>query len=73
MSLIEDIKAKADQSGDGKVSKDDLESMKDGNNDGIIDKLKGMADQNEDGRLSFDDIKSIDLGGTLKDIKGKIF
>ena len=73
MGLIDDIKAKADKNGDGKASKEDLESLRDGNNDGVIDKLKSIADQNGDGKISLDDVKSIDLGATFGDIKNKLF
>lgn len=73
MGLLDDIKNKVDQNGDNKLSKDDLDSLKDGSNDGVLDKLKSIADQNEDGRVSFDDIKKIDLGSTFEDIKNKLF
>lgn len=36
MSILDDIKAKADTNGDGKISKDDLEALKGGEHDEII-------------------------------------
>lgn len=73
MGLLEDIKAKIDQNDDGKATKEDLDSLKDGDNDGVIDKLKSIADQNDDDKLNFDDVKNIDLGATFGDIKNKLF
>lgn len=73
MSLLDDIKAKIDTNGDGKISADDLEALKGDGNEGVIDKLKNSADQNADGKLSFDDIKEFDLGGVINDLKGKFF
>lgn len=71
MSIFDQLKEKADQNGDGRLNKDDLEALKDGNNDELLDKLKDAADQNDDGKLSFDDAKSFDLGETFGDLKNK--
>ena len=40
MSLVDDLKAKADLNGDGKLSLEDLEGLKDGANNEQIEKLK---------------------------------
>lgn len=77
MSIIDDIKARVDANGDGKISKEDLESLQaEGENNQIIEKLKEFADQNGDGSISLDDIKSIDLGSvgdTIKEGLGGLF
>lgn len=68
MSFIDDLKAKADANGDGKLSKDDLESLKKEDNGSKIEQLKA-ADQNNDGKISFDDVKNFDLGSTTDNLK----
>lgn len=73
MSLLDDMKAKADANGDGKLNTDDLEALRNSDNGEIIDKLKAAADQNDDGKLSFDDAKSFDLGDAVADLKDKFF
>ena len=72
MSLVDDLKAKADRNGDGKISKEDLEGMKNGENDSHIDKLKDLADRNGDGKIGLDDAKNIDLGSLAGDAKSKL-
>lgn len=72
MSLLDDIKAKADLNGDGKIGPEDLESLKNGENNEQLDQLKSVADQNGDGKLSFDDIKNFDLGKTVEDAKNAL-
>ena len=69
MSLLDDIKTKADANGDGKLNSEDLESLRSGNNGQLIDKLKAAADQNDDGKLSFEDVKNFDFGSTITNIK----
>lgn len=69
MGLMDEIKAKADMNNDGKVSKEDLEELRNDDNGSTIDKLKEAADQNDDGRLNFDDVKNFDLGGTVDDLR----
>lgn len=65
MGLLDDAKNKAqsmgDQNGDGRISKEDLENMKDGTNNEHIDQLKAKADSNEDGKVDMNDV------GGLKD------
>lgn len=76
MGLIDDLKAKADINGDGKLSTEDLESLKDGTNNEHLDKLKEVADQNGDGKIDFDDAKNLDFGNLaneLKDSAGRLF
>lgn len=69
MGLLDDLKAKADVNGDGKITKEDLEALKSGDNADMVDKLKGLADQNDDGKLNLDDVKNFDLGDTISDAK----
>jgi len=71
MSLLDDLKAKADQNGDGKLTLADLEKFKDKLPKGRLDELKKLADRNGDGKVSFDDIKSIDFGDLLSDAKNE--
>lgn len=73
MSLIDDIKAKADANGDGKINKDDLEALRTGENSQKIDELKSLADQNDDGQLNFEDVKNFDLGDSVNDAKNMFF
>lgn len=72
MSLLDDLKAKADLNGDGKLSVEDLESLKDGANNEQLDKLKGLADSNGDGKLDLEDAKNIDLGNLANDVRDKL-
>ncbi len=58
-SIIDKLKDKADRNDDGKVSKADLEHMRNSSNSGLIDSLKAKADVNNDGGLSMEDIKSL--------------
>jgi hypothetical protein len=75
MSLFDDIKAKADTNGDGKITAADLEGLKDGVNNDTLDQLKAKADSNGDGRLDLADLKDAgsDIGGTLASPKDKLF
>ncbi|HMS93240.1 MAG TPA: EF-hand domain-containing protein [Candidatus Saccharibacteria bacterium] len=72
MSLLDDLKAKADVNGDGKLSAEDLASLKDKISPEQFDQLKQLADRNDDGSINFDDVKSLDLGGIVDDIKGAV-
>ncbi len=71
MGLLEDLKAKADANGDGKLSMDDLASLKDKISPEQFDQLKSLADRNSDGSINFDDIKGLDLGSVFNDVKDK--
>lgn len=72
MSLLDDIKAKADLNGDGKIGPEDLESLKDGTNNEQLDKLKEMADQNGDHKLDFEDVKNFDFGNVVDSVKNSL-
>ncbi len=69
MSLLDDIKAKVDANGDGKLSVDDLNQLKDQLPADKFDELKRMADQNDDGKINAEDLKNFDLGNVLSDAK----
>lgn len=82
MSLLDDIKAKADANGDGKINLDDLEALRTGDNGNIIDQLKekalgsdGKLDMNDLTNFNFDGIKAgaTDLVDKAKDSLGDIF
>jgi hypothetical protein len=76
MSLLDDIKAKADLNGDGKVSVEDLEALKDGVNNDKLEQLKKIADQNGDDKIDVEDIKNINLDDIVakaKDTFGNLF
>ena len=60
MSLLDDLQAKADLNGDGKLSVEDLE------------KLKGLADQNGDGKIDFEDAKSFNFDNVVDVVKDKL-
>lgn len=69
MSVLDDIKAKVDANGDGKLSLDDLNELKDKLPTDKFDELKNMADQNDDGKVNFDDVKNLDFGDLINDAK----
>lgn len=56
MSILDDIKAKADANGDGKINADDLESLRNDENSSVIDKLKETA-LGSDGKFSMEDVQ----------------
>lgn len=70
MSLLDDIKAKADANGDGKVDLKDLEALRTGDNGHIIDALEKKI-AGKDGKLGLDDIKNINFD-TLGSVAGDI-
>jgi hypothetical protein len=70
MGLFDALKAKADMNGDGKITKEDLESLKSPENKDKIEQLKGVADRNKDGKLDLSDAKGLDFGQLAKDAKG---
>ena len=72
MSLLDDLQAKADLNGDGKLSTEDLESLKDGLNNEELEKLKDLADHNNDGKIDIEDIKGIDMGAVVDAVKDKL-
>lgn len=72
MSVLDDLQKLADGNGDGKLTADDLESMKDKIPADKFDEMKKMADSNDDGKINFADLKSLDFGD-IKDKIGGIF
>lgn len=70
MGLIDDLKAKADVNGDGKITKEDLEALNSAENRAKIEELKQIADANKDGMLDINDAKGLNLGQAINDIKG---
>lgn len=72
MSLLDDIKSKADANGDGKLSPEDLEDLRGHLPDDKLNQLKEMADQNDDGKLDFSDVQNFNFDATLEDLKGSI-
>jgi hypothetical protein len=72
MNLFNIIKERADINGDGKLTPQDLDSLKDGNNNEALDKLKDLADRNSDGKLSLDDVKDIDFNNAVGDLNNKL-
>ena len=72
MSLLDDLQAKADLNGDGKLSVEDLENLKDGVNNEELEKLKGLADQNGDGKIDFEDAKSFNFDNVVDVVKDKL-
>ncbi len=72
MSLLDDLKAKADVNGDGTLSADDLAELRDKISPEQFDQLKQLADRNSDGSINFDDIKNFDLGAAADDLKSTL-
>lgn len=72
MSLFDDLKTKADLNGDGKLSIDDLASVKDKISTEQWEKLQAIADRNDDGKIDMADIKGFDFGKALDDLKGSL-
>lgn len=71
MSLLDDIKAKADANGDGAINMDDLNAMKDQFSPEQFDQLKEKLLGN-DGKLSLDDLKNFNLGDTFNSVKDSL-
>ncbi len=69
MSLMDDLKSKADLNGDGKLSMDDLEVAKDKVTPEQWEKLKEIGDRNGDGKVDIADLKDFNFGGVAHDIK----
>lgn len=68
MSILDDVKAKADANGDGKVTLQDLDAMKDGVNDSVIEELRSKA-LRYNGKLNVRDPKHIDTEHVINDPK----
>lgn len=73
MNIINTIKAKMDANGDGKISVEDLEALKDGTNKSLITKLKKQADANKDGKLDLQDLKDLPVDRWANDLKKSVF
>lgn len=77
MSLLDDLQAKADSNGDGKVSSADLDDLKQKYAEqlGKLDELKAKADTSGDGKLDLADAKGAfeNLGDTIGGLKDKLF
>lgn len=75
--LLDDAKARADVNGDGKLSAEDLEALRDkhGLDSNLVDDLKAKADASGDGKLDFEDIKAsaANLGDAMNNFKDKLF
>lgn len=68
MSILDDLKAKADANGDGKITMADLDSLKDGTNDDLINRLKQKAAR-FDGKLNLNDPRHIDTNNLISDTR----
>lgn len=71
MNIIDVIKSQMDLNKDGKLSKEDLEALKDGKSNTLIDQLKKQADLNKDGKIDAKDLPKIQvdkLADKLKDV-----
>ncbi len=74
MDLVAEVQKLADANGDGKLSVDDLNSLKEKFPDQaeLLDKAKDAADQNGDGKVDLADLQGLDLG-SLGDKLGGLF
>ena len=72
MGVFDDIKAKMDTNGDGKLDKADLDDLKDkGLDQDLVTQLKVRADQNGDGKVDLSDLKAVNLD--VSSLKDKLF
>ena len=73
MSFIDDIEAKADANGDGKLTYEDLEHLKASHPEVSehLTKLQAQADANDDGKVDLSDARRL-LGEAMKNI-GNVF
>lgn len=76
MDLLAEVKKRADANGDGKLSSEDIASLKEQYPDqaGMLDKVKAIADQNSDGKVDLSDLKNLNFGdvaGQIKSLFGK--
>ncbi len=76
MGLFDDIKAKADANGDGKITKDDIDDLKNtfDTYSKQLENLRGIADSNGDGKIDMKDIQGavdkLDTLGKLGSVLG---
>lgn len=75
MGLLDELKAKADANGDGKIDAADLKSLEGKVPTEKLDELKKKADANGDGKLDLSDVNGAlgSLGDTLGGLKDKFF
>lgn len=77
MNLFDDLKAKADANGDGKLTSADLEDLKQKYAEQLpkLDELKAKADTSGDGKVDLSDAKGAfeNLGDTIGGLKDKLF
>lgn len=68
MSIFDSITKLADRNGDGKITKDDLDTLagKDGKTDELLQQLREQADRNEDGKIDIKDIQHLKESLTKK-------
>lgn len=75
--LLSDAKARADVNGDGKLSLQDIESLRDkfGIDTKHFDTLRSKLDASGDGKLDINDLAGGlgSIGGTINDLKEKFF
>ena len=69
MSLLDEIKSKADANGDGKLSQEDIEGLQGSIPQDKFDQLKSIADGNADGKIDISDVQNLDWGGLLEEAK----
>jgi Ca2+-binding EF-hand superfamily protein len=67
MSMLDDIKAKADEA--GKVSMDQLNELKEKLPAEKFEELQKLADRNDDGKIDLGDLNSFDFGSLVDDAK----
>lgn len=72
MNLFDDIKAKADANGDGKLTKDDLNDLEGKVPADKLEELKNIADQNHDGKVDFADVQNFNFGDSFKKAKDSL-
>ncbi len=76
MSVLDDLQAKADLNGDGKLSMEDLQTAKDKLTPEQWEKLKEIGDRNGDGKVDIAHLLDFNCGDTANDITaglGSIF
>lgn len=75
MAFFDDIKAKADVNGDGKLSTDDINHLREQYPDqaNYLDELQASADTNGDGKVDLSEAKGLaeDLMANVKNMFGQ--
>lgn len=72
MDLVGEVQKIADANGDGKLSVEDLDSLKQKFPDqaDLLDKAKAIADQNGDGKIDLADMQGFDLSSLGEKLGG---